>query len=138
LAADLNIRDSVEFLGVQSDIVGLLQQSWGFALPSRNEGMSNALLEAMACGLPCVATRVSGSEDVIADGLNGILVEPDQPTQMAEALRRLLEDSELAQRLGHEARATVVRDYQLSHNVERCLALYRHVLAEQAQRTSRS
>jgi glycosyltransferase involved in cell wall biosynthesis len=130
MAAELNIRDSVEFLGLRSDILDLLQQSWGFVLPSRNEGMSNALLEAMACGLPCIATRVSGSEDIITDGLNGILVESEQPVQMADALRCLIEDTELAQRLGREARVTVVREYQLAQSVERCLALYYQLLAE--------
>jgi len=83
----------------------------------------------MACGLPCVATRVSGSEDLISDGVNGLLVAPEQPAEMARALRRILEDAELAQRLGRAGRATVVRDYQLTTNVERCLELYRRLLA---------
>jgi glycosyltransferase involved in cell wall biosynthesis len=130
MAAELNIRDSVEFMGLRPDVVELLQQSWGFVLPSRTEGMPNALLEAMACGLPCIATRVSGSEDIIADGLNGILVESEQPVQMADALRRVMEDTELAERLGREARVTVVREYQLAQRVDRCLALYRELLAE--------
>lgn len=130
LAAELNIQDSVEFLGFRSDVVDLLQQSWAFVLPSRYEGMPNALLEAMACGLPCIATRVSGSEDIIVDGLNGILVESEQPAQMAQALHGLIAGTELAQRLGREARATVVREYQLTHIVQRCLDLYRQLLAK--------
>jgi len=129
IVAALGIQDSVEFLGSRADVVDLLQQSWGFVMPSRWEGMPNALLEAMACGLPCVATRVSGSEDIIADGVNGLLVEPEQPAEMAQALRRILEDTELAQRLGREGRATVVRDYQLITIVEQCLELYRRLLA---------
>jgi glycosyltransferase involved in cell wall biosynthesis len=130
IVAELNIQDSVEFLGSRSDIVDLLQQSWGFVLPSRCEGMPNALLEAMACGLPCIATRVSGSEDIIVDGLNGILIEPEQPAQMAHALRCLIEDTKLAQRLGREGRATMVREYQLIHIVQRSLDLYRRLLTE--------
>jgi len=129
IVAELGIQDSVEFLGLRRDVVDLLQQSWGFVMPSRWEGMPNALLEAMACGLPCVATRVSGSEDIIIDGVNGLLVEPEQPAEMAQALRRLIEDSELAQRLGQAGRATVVRDYQLTTMVEQCLELYRRLLA---------
>ncbi len=129
IVAELGIQDSVELLGLRTDIVDLLQQSWGFVMPSRWEGMPNALLEAMACGLPCVATRVSGSEDIIADGVNGLLVEPEQPAEMAWALRRIIEDSELAQRLGQEGRATVVRDYQLTTIVEQCLEFYRRRLA---------
>jgi glycosyltransferase involved in cell wall biosynthesis len=128
MATELSIEDSVQFLGNRRDIVLLLQQSWGFVLSSRWEGMPNALLEAMACGIPCVATRVSGSEDIISDGINGLLVEPEQPDAMAQALRRIIEDVLFAQRLGQEGRATVVRDYQLSAVVEQCLELYRCVL----------
>jgi len=128
IAAELGIEDSVEFLGQRTDIVDLLQRSWGFVLPSRWEGMSNALLEAMACDLPCVATRVSGSEDVLADGVNGLLVEPEQPEEMAQALRHMIEDADLAQRLGQEGRETVVREYQLHSVVEQCLELYHHLL----------
>jgi glycosyltransferase involved in cell wall biosynthesis len=128
IVAALGIQDSVEFLGQRTDIVDLLQRSWGFVQPSRWEGMPNSLLEAMACGLPCVATRVSGNEDLIRDGVNGLLVEPEQTAEMAQALRRIIESTELAQRLGAEARATVMRDYQLSTIVERCLELYRCLL----------
>ncbi len=128
ICTELGIQDSVEFLGLRTDIVDLLQQSWGYVQPSRWESLPNALLEAMACGLPCVATRVSGSEDIISDGLNGLLVEPVQPAQMAQALRRIIEDTELAQRLGPEARATVVRECQLIHVVKRFHDLYRDLL----------
>jgi glycosyltransferase involved in cell wall biosynthesis len=93
--------------------------------------MPNSLLEAMACGLPCVATRVSGNEDLVCDGVNGLLVEPEQPAEMAQALRRMIENAELAQQLGTEARATVVRDYQLTTIVERCLELYHRLLNEE-------
>jgi glycosyltransferase involved in cell wall biosynthesis len=131
IVAELGIQDSVEFLGLRTDVVDLLQQSWGFVIPSRWEGMPNALLEALACGLPCVATRVSGSEDVISDGVNGLLVEPEQPAEMAQALRRLIEDAELAQRLGREGRETVVRNYQLTTITEQYLELYRRLLARE-------
>jgi glycosyltransferase involved in cell wall biosynthesis len=129
MAAALGIQESVEFLGLRRDVVELLQQSWCFVLPSRWEGMPNALLEAMACGLPCVATRVSGSEDAVDDGVNGLLVEPEQPAEMARALQRIIGDAELAQRLGQEARAAVVRDYQLAAVAARCLELYSRLLA---------
>jgi glycosyltransferase involved in cell wall biosynthesis len=130
IAEELGIQDSVEFLGLRTDVVDLLQRSWGFVLPSRWEGMPNALLEAMACGLPCVATRVSGSEDIISDGVNGLLVEPEQPAEMALALRHIIEDTNLAQQLGQEGCATVVRDYQLATVVEQCLELYRRLLTK--------
>jgi glycosyltransferase involved in cell wall biosynthesis len=124
---ELGIRDSVEFMGLRRDVISLLQQAWGFVLPSRWEGMPNALLEAMACGLPCVATRVSGSEDIIAQGVNGLLVEPEQPAELAQALRHIIEDSDFAQRLAQEARATVLSDYQLTRIVDRCVEVYRSI-----------
>src|SRR5260370_24515814 len=134
IVAALGIQDSVEFLGSRADVVDLLQQSWGFVMPSRWEGMPNALLEAMACGLPCVATRVSGSEDIIADGVNGLLVEPEQPAEMAQALRRIIEDPDLTQRLGQEGRTSVVRDYQLISVVKQCLEVYRCLLTRDKNR----
>ncbi len=129
IAAELGILDSIEFLGTRTDILTLLQQSWGFVLPSRWEGMPNALLEAMSCGLPCIATRVSGSEDLITSDANGLLVEPEQPVDMALALRQIIADADFAQHLGHAARATIERDYQLSNIVNQCLTLYRQLLA---------
>lgn len=135
MALELGIQESVQFLGNCRDIATLLQQSWGFVLPSRWEGMPNALLEAMACGLPCVATRVSGSEDLISDGLNGLLVEPEQPDEMARALQRILEDADFARQLGQEGRKTVVQGYQLMTIVEQCLELYRNLLTEDKSQT---
>jgi glycosyltransferase involved in cell wall biosynthesis len=135
MARELGIQDSVQFLGLREDVVFLLQQSWGFVLPSRWEGMPNALLEAMACGLPCVATRVSGSEDIITDGVNGLLVEPERPEEMAHALRHMLEDADFAARLGQEGRKTVVDHYQLTNIVEQCLAAYRYLLKSQKGRS---
>lgn len=90
--------------------------------------MPNALLEAMSCGIPSIATRVSGSEDIIEDGINGLLIEPEEPAQMAQAIRRLIEDTELAQRLAEAGRATALREYQLSHAAERCLDFYYQAL----------
>ncbi len=131
IVAELGITDSVEFLGLRTDVIDLLQQAWAFVIPSRWEGMSNALLEAMACGLPCVATCVSGNEDLIFDGINGLVVEPEQPAEMALALRRIIENTDLAQQLGTEARATVVRDYKLSNVVDQCVQLYQGLLSQE-------
>jgi glycosyltransferase involved in cell wall biosynthesis len=133
IASELGIEESVEFLGSRTDVIPLLQQSWGFVLPSRWEGMPNALLEAMGCGIPCIATRVSGSEDILQDGVNGLLVDPEQPAQLAVALHRLLADTPLALRLAEEGRATVVRDYQLAHIAHQFEDLYRKVLQQEDQ-----
>ena len=127
---ELDISDSVEFLGLRRDVIDLLQQAWGFVMPSRWEGMPNALLEAMACGLPCVATKVSGSEDLINDEVNGLLIEPEQPVALAQALQRIIENTEFALQLGLEARKTVSNQYQLSTVIEECEKLYHHLLTK--------
>lgn len=135
LMVALGIQESVEFYGTRQDIPQLLQEAWGFVLPSRWEGMPNALLEAMACALPCVVTRVSGSEDIIEQGANGLLVEPEKPEQLAYALRLLIGDVHLARRLGWQGCETVLRYYQLSYTVQGCMALYHYLLRkETAQR----
>ena len=133
MASELGIAESVEFLGSRTDVIPLLQQSWGFVLPSRWEGMPNALLEAMGCGIPSIATRVSGSEDILQDGVNGLLVDPEQPAQLALALHRLLADTPLALKLAEEGRATVVRDYQLIHITHQFEDLYRKALQQADQ-----
>lgn len=132
LATELGIRESVEFLGTRHDIVQLLQHAWCFVLPSRWEGMPNALLEAMACGLPCIASRVSGSEDIIEQGHNGLLVEPEQPEQLAYALRLLIENTDLARKLGWCGYETMLAHYQLSSVVQSCLAFYDYLLTRNA------
>ncbi|HLQ28907.1 MAG TPA: glycosyltransferase family 4 protein [Ktedonobacteraceae bacterium] len=128
MVSELDISDSVEFMGMRKDIPELLQQAWGFVCPSRWESLPNALLEAMACGLPCVATRVSGTEDIMIDGKNGLMVEPEEPVEMALALQRIIEDSNLAQQLGKMARATIIPDYQLTTVVKRFTELYRYLI----------
>jgi glycosyltransferase involved in cell wall biosynthesis len=128
IVADLGIEESVEFLGTRHDIARLMQKAWGFVLPSRWEGMPNALLEAMACCLPCIATRVSGSEDVIEQGVNGLLVEPEQPEQLAYALRLLIDDANLARQLSWQGYKTVLSSYQLDATVQESLTFYHYLL----------
>lgn len=124
LASTLDITDSVELAGEQRDIAAWLSRSDVFVLPSRWEGMPNALLEAMASGLPCIATRVSGSEDMIQHGANGLLVAPDDPETLADALLTLLRDPALGPQYGRAARATVEETYSLGHVLDAYVALY--------------
>jgi glycosyltransferase involved in cell wall biosynthesis len=78
-----------------------------FVLPSHGEGMSNALLEAMACGLAVVATRVGAAPEMIRDGIDGLLVEPEDRLGLGVALSRVVEDPALRKRIGHAAASTV-------------------------------
>lgn len=124
LGLALGIADSVEFAGLQCDVAPWLAHSDLLVLPSRWEGMPNAVLEAMACGLPCVATRVSGSEDVIEHGVNGMLVEPGDPQALARAVLALLVDSTLRRKYGRAARATIEQRYALDHVMDVYSDLY--------------
>ena len=120
----LDITGSVEFAGLQSNVPAQFHRGSIATLPSRWEGMPNALLEAMACGMACVATQVSGSEDLIQSGVNGLLVEPDDYIAMAEALLNLLRDPELAQHYGQAARATVEQHYTLDQVIDMYTDVY--------------
>jgi glycosyltransferase involved in cell wall biosynthesis len=106
LAADLEIREEVVFHGwcSREEVGRKLQQSTVFAFPSRSEGFGLALLEAMATGLPVVASRTGGIPDLIAAPSHGVLVEPDAPDRLAEALHRILDSPEQWYRLAQGAR----------------------------------
>lgn len=127
LAADLGIERSIEFTGRQADIPAQWRRAGLAVLSSRYEGMPNAVLEAMACGLPCVATRVSGTEDIIQDGVNGLLVEPEDVGGLAGALLSLLRDPALTRRLGVAARETIERSYTTDHVMDLYEALYQRL-----------
>jgi glycosyltransferase involved in cell wall biosynthesis len=131
----LGIADSVEFTGLQSDIPTQLHRGNVAVLPSRWEGMPNVLLEAMACGLACVATRVSGSEDIIQHGVNGLLVESEDYQGMAQAILILLRDPALVQKYGRAARQTIERHYSFEQVIGRYIELYQSIVNRQWQVT---
>ena len=84
-----------------------------FALPSRDEGLPMSLLEAMAYGLPAVVSPVGGIPDVFEDGRHGYFVQPDDPDALADRLRALLENPELARTMGARARADAIARYDV-------------------------
>lgn len=129
MASALGISQSIEFAGLQSDVPGQLHRGLIGILPSRWEGMPNALLEAMASGQACVATRVSGSEDLIQPGVNGLLVESEDYEEMAQSLVTLLRDTPLAQKYGAAARRTVEQGYTLDHVLEMYTTVYQQLMA---------
>ena len=95
-----------------------------FVQPSHAEGMSNALLEAMGCGLPVIASRVGAAPQMIEDGVNGLLVPPGDPDALASALERLLKDADLRGALGSRAADHVRSKYSLPTVVDRIEARY--------------
>jgi glycosyltransferase involved in cell wall biosynthesis len=128
MAEALNLGESVEFLGAQSDVTAVLHRGGIAALPSRWEGMPNAILEAMACGLPCIATRVSGTEDIIKHEVNGLLVEPEDYQSMAQALLTLLRDRARCSAYAKAAHETIEKDYELEHITDLYLELYQRMI----------
>jgi glycosyltransferase involved in cell wall biosynthesis len=130
MAEDLSISGSVTFSGEIKDVVVPLQESAVFVLPSLSEGLSNVLLEAMACGLPIVATRIGGNIDLIKDGVNGILVDPERPDQLSNALRKILRDNDLARCMGIEARKTVEEQFSMDSVVKRYVELYKELVMD--------
>lgn len=97
-------------------------------LPSRSEGLSQALLEAMALGKPVIASAATGNLEVVTDGIDGRLVAPHEPAAWAAAIETLLTASSAAERMGGAARVTARERFALSHTVERTVALYRAIL----------
>ncbi len=101
----LGLEGSVQFLGFRTDIQALLQAADFFCLATRHEGLGSSILEAMAAGLPVVATRVGGIPEIVEDGRTGVLVPLSDPAAFAESLERMASDPGLRVRMGELARA---------------------------------
>lgn len=126
--------EGVHFVGSVEDVVQYLQSADAFVLPSATEGLSNSLLEALACGVPAVATSVGGAVDVIQDGIQGLLVPPDSPTKLSDAIFRLLDDSSLRGSLALAGRERIEESYSLDSAVGNIYALYERMLAQENPR----
>ena len=123
---------NITLVGQISDRTELAALYRGAALyihPSHYEGLPTALLEAMACGCPSIATDVGSVSSVLHNNLNGLLVEPRQPTQLAAAMLRMLDRPELADRLGHQAASTVAAQYTWSTLGQKYLDCYQALVS---------
>lgn len=117
----------IHLLGRRDDVGDLLAASDIFVFPSLHENLSNALLEAMAAGLPTIATNVGGNVEVLTDQV-GLLVEPSHPEQLAAAIHRLAGDPSLRETLGTRSRARIAERYTMEHMVDGWDDVYRRVL----------
>lgn len=129
LAGESGCEDIVWFAGVRDDVAALLRGLDVFVLPSLAEGISNTILEAMASGLPVVATRVGGNPELVDDGRSGTLVPAGDPEALAEAIRAYVEDPELRRGHGRAGRLKVEQEFSMERMVQRYLAVYDEVLA---------
>ena len=126
----LDLDEAVTLLGERDDVPACLADADIFALSSTSEGLPISVMEAMAAGLPVVAAAVGGVPELVADGETGILVPPRDVTSFAGALRRLVEDRELRERLGAAARSRAEAGFDLARFRGQHLALYRSLLEE--------
>lgn len=113
LAYELGIADRVRFLGWQSrdELTKRYQEANLFLFPSRHEGMPNAMLEAMATGLPVIATHIAGNEELVVEGQTGYLVETERADELCDALKKILVDSSLRKKMGAASHRRVEENY---------------------------
>ncbi|MBX3655507.1 MAG: glycosyltransferase [Ramlibacter sp.] len=123
-AQNLGIRERVTFLGQRSDIPQLLSAMDGYVMASHEEGFSNAILEAMAVGLPIVATSVGGNNEALQGGKLGVLVPVSNPVAMADAMNRLMIDVSYRAQISRDARRAVNEQYSVDAMVNSHINLY--------------
>ncbi len=127
LAKDLGCVDSVTFTGKVSDPQQYYRQADVFILPSRHEGMSNALLEAQSWGIPCVVSDISANTAIISNGKNGLIFPVDNAHIMAQNILSILSDSGLKSTLGKSARKIAEKKFDIERVVEKIVSVYSHI-----------
>lgn len=127
--AELGIADNVRFLGYYPDLRTILHASDVLVSPSLREGMQVSILEAMAAGLPIVATAVGGTPDAVTDGETGLLVPPAQPAAMAAAVLELLSNRDRLRRMGEAGRRRAEERFDTRVVAEQVLRLCEDVVA---------
>lgn len=129
-ARDVECRRHVRFLGHRDDAADVMQCCDVFWLGSSFEGMSNSLMEAMACGLPVVATDIPPNRELVSHGRHGYLVPVGDGAAFAQYTVRLFEQPALAQALGAAGRARIERDFTIQNMVDRHINVYRQLIQE--------
>lgn len=128
-ATKAELAKRLRFTGALPDPVRLFPALDLYVSASRGEGLPLSLLDAMACGLPVVATRVTGHVDAVAHGITGLLTRPEDPQELADSVARLLDDPELRRRMGRAGRERVESRFTLEPMVARLAQLYRAAVA---------
>ena len=118
-----------EIVDDQIDITRLLPAINLLAIPSLFEGMPNVALEAMAAGLPIIATSVGGTPEVVVDGKTGYLVPPRNPDALADAILKLLDNPDLCLRMGRAGRERVKKHFSIERTIKKTEQIYEDLLA---------
>lgn len=128
LAGELGIRDKVFFMGAHPDAILKIANSKCYVLSSISEGMPNALMEAMAVGLPCVSTDCpNGPAELMENGVNGLLVPVEDERALAEAILKMIEDEEFAKKCGENA-AKIKETHSVEINAKRYLDFFKKIV----------
>ena len=117
LIQDLRVENRIKLLGLRDDVMKLMKACDLFALPSRYEGLSIAMIEAMACGLPIISSDVRGLKDYIKHEQNGLIFPVDDHKALAKSILRLANDKTLRERLSHGARKSFEKEYDMRKNI---------------------
>lgn len=128
LIEELSLNNVVHFVGTVTNLRKYLAGIDIFVLPSRSEGFSNAILEAMAASVPIVATAVGGNEEAVKDGVTGYIVPKEDPCALADAIGRLLADPYQAKVMGEAGRQMVVESFTTEGMMNKISAKYRQLL----------
>ena len=131
--SDAGLSERIHLAGWRGDIPNFLRAACCLALPSLWEGMPNVVLEAMAAGLPVIATRVEGTAETVIDGETGLLVDPASASALESALQAVLRDPQRGHRMGLAGRRRVESDFSWDAVVARYEAVYRRVLARSSK-----
>jgi glycosyltransferase involved in cell wall biosynthesis len=134
LVRDLNLSNCFRFVGGVTNLHEHLSSSDIFVLPSRSEGFSNAIVEAMAASLPVVATDVGGNAEAVKDGVSGFIVPSDDPAAMAAAIIRLISDPLQAQAMGEAGKNLVIGKFTTKAMMDRIAVSYQNLLASSHSR----
>jgi glycosyltransferase involved in cell wall biosynthesis len=128
LVKSLGISNNFHFVGGISDLAGCLGNADIFVLPSRSEGFSNAVIEAMAASLPVVATDVGGNAEAVIDGINGYIIKANDVDALFEAIEKLLGDPPMAIAMGASGRILAVEKFTIDAMMRSVTARYRALL----------
>lgn len=128
LAQELGVADRVRFWGVRSDVADILNAADIFVLPSKWEGNPLSVMEAMATGLPVVATAVGGVPELVEEGVSGFLTPNEDADAFTNALQRLVDNAELRRRMGEAALRHAREKFDIRHTVRAYEALYEEIL----------
>lgn len=129
LIRDLGIKSYVKLLGLRHDIMGLMKACDLFVMPSSYEGLSLAMIEAMACGLPIIASDVRGLKDYITNEQNGLLFPAGDHKALAKRILKLANNRKLRSKLSQGARGSFEKEYDMRKNIEPLDALFRKYAA---------